>query len=79
MIRQAAPVVPCRVCRRPTRAPDGVCDRHRLAQGAGLAAPSSAPQAARRQPKRWYCGMCERQFTRGGDCPLCGFALERWQ
>lgn len=28
--------------------------------------------------KRWYCGMCERLFPKGGDCPLCGFHLERW-
>ena len=28
--------------------------------------------------KRWWCGMCEELFTRSGDCPLCGFQLERW-
>jgi hypothetical protein len=29
-------------------------------------------------PRRWYCGMCERLFSKGGDCPRCGFKLERW-
>ena len=25
---------------------------------------------------RYFCQMCERWFTRGGDCPKCGFKLE---
>lgn len=28
--------------------------------------------------RRWYCGMCEELFPRSGDCPRCGFKLERW-
>jgi len=28
--------------------------------------------------KQWFCGMCEKLFKRGGDCPLCGFKLEKW-
>lgn len=28
--------------------------------------------------RRWYCGMCEKLFKKGGDCRLCGFHLERW-
>jgi hypothetical protein len=36
-----------------------------------------AAQAERRRLlARWYCGMCEKLFTKGGDCPLCGFTLE---
>jgi uncharacterized paraquat-inducible protein A len=32
---------------------------------------------ARAQAAReWYCGMCEQWFTKGGDCPRCGFTLE---
>lgn len=27
---------------------------------------------------RYYCGMCEESFTRSGECPKCGFDLERW-
>lgn len=30
---------------------------------------------------RWYCGMCDEWFTRrsdDGDCPRCGFKLERF-
>lgn len=29
-------------------------------------------------PRRWYCLMCERFFSKGGECPHCGFKLERW-
>jgi hypothetical protein len=27
--------------------------------------------------KKWYCGMCEEWFKKSGDCPKCGFGLER--
>ncbi len=27
--------------------------------------------------RRYYCGMCDRWFSKGGDCKLCGFQLER--
>jgi len=27
---------------------------------------------------RWYCMMCEKLFKKSGDCPACGFKLEKW-
>jgi rRNA maturation endonuclease Nob1 len=28
--------------------------------------------------RRWFCLMCEALFTKSGDCPKCGYPLERW-
>jgi len=27
---------------------------------------------------RWYCGMCDKLVKKSGDCPACGFRLEKW-
>lgn len=26
---------------------------------------------------QYYCGMCDEWFTKGRECPKCGFDLER--
>lgn len=28
--------------------------------------------------RRWWCAMCDRLFSKGGDCPQCGFQLAKW-
>lgn len=38
----------------------------------------TAKLARAREPRRYWCGMCDRFFSRSGDCPACGFDLERW-
>jgi hypothetical protein len=49
--------------------------------GVGFQCPAcEAKRDQSEQPKpkrRYYCGMCEKWFSRGGDCRLCGFQLER--
>lgn len=59
----------CSICQRPTRAADGICDRHQLVHGAGLLAKTKPTKAQRDRTRQ---AQLEGLIAQGFDLSLAG-------